>query len=86
MKMLILYFFIKYCILEYHFIKIKISTKKTLKILFFYIYLNEHTHKIKVDILEHQYPLFIFFDIPFFNIKVDIKAYSDSIHQGRIIY
>ena len=50
----------------------KISSEKTLKLLVFFADLNDYTHKIKVDILKHHHPIFIFFYIPIFNIKVDI--------------
>lgn len=62
----------------------KISSEKTLKLLVFFADLNDYTHKIKVDILKHHHPIFIFFYIPIFNVKVDIMAYEYSIHQSRL--
>lgn len=64
----------------------KIDGEKTLKILVSFTDLNDYTHKIKVDILKHHYPIFMFFNIPIFNIKVDIMTYEYSIHQGRLFF
>lgn len=60
--------------------------KKTLKILMSFTDLNDYTHKIKVDILKHHHPIFMFFNIPIFNIKVDIMTYKYSIHQSRLFF
>lgn len=60
--------------------------KKILKLLNFFTDFNAHTLKIKVDILKHQYPIFIFLSIPFFNIKVEVIAYNHGIYHGRLYF